>query len=392
MKRLMFLFICWLAVNTQVQAQLFVQGGATVHVSNDALLTTSGGIHNTGTIHNFGNVAVYGDFENTNQFLSTGSLSLMGINQNVTHSNAALSTLSIMGGGIKTLKTDMTIDKKLNLSNGLLKPEAGKKLQLTKSAASDLGNASSYVDGMLYREGDTNLYYPIGKSNEFMPAEFQSIEGSPVLGVELMNPTDVKMIPGKGCRNLLKTRYYKTEVLSGALTKAFVALPYFDTDDLIQTMEVGIAQGENPEGPYELLKKEPTKTSTIFEAGIDKYSVSQKPGTMKYFALSNYINADMTLFYLPNALSHHAPGADDQSVKVYGDVFDAKGFLFTVSNQWGNLIYKTTSLDEMITHGWAGINSRTKRKEVTGQYHFLLKAITLDGDNYEKAGSIWIID
>ena len=77
------------------------------------------------------------------------------------------------------------------------------------------------------------------------------------------------------------------------------------------------------------------------------FVVSEKPATLSYFALVNYIYADMDLFYLPNALSHHAPDGDDRAIKVFGEVFEEKGFSFVVSNQWGNVVYKTTSFAEM---------------------------------------------
>jgi hypothetical protein len=51
----------------------------------------------------------------------------------------------------------------------------------------------------------------------------------------------------------------------------------------------------------------------------------------------------------------------------------------------GNKVFQTTSLQEMETTGWTGLNKRTNRRETTGQYFYYIRAIAKDNTPYTKA-------
>ena len=394
MKRIQYIFlISFVCIKIQSNAQLYVGSESMVQISSNATIGITGDLYSNGKIYNTGIITLSGNFDNQNECISTGSLILNGNDQSFYHKNVDISNLTINGGGIKTINSNVSIFTKLDLSNGYVRPLQGTKIIIKKDASITLGSTDSYVDGMLYFEGKGTHYYPIGKSKLFSPVEFQNIEGndSLILGMELINPADVDMIAHKSTKLLIKSRYYKSDVAVGTFTQGQLALPYFDTDEFLLDLKIGVTQSLNPEGPYYMLKNIPDAQSKINETGIS-YIVSQKPATLKYFAIGNYVNADMSMLYIPNALSQFAPDDKDRSIRVFGDVFEKEGFSFSISNQWGNLIYKTSSLEEMKEKGWDGTNSRTGRREITGQYHFTMKAKTLDGDEYENAGSIYIID
>jgi len=432
MIRIRYITVGLVALAMHSRAQLYIQDGATLHTDAQATLVVNGDVRNKGvldntgttsvsgnvdnegnskivnpgkasinvagnisnqsTIENDGSIDLMGNFDNQNTCTSRGHIFLSGKDQTFYHKNTSISNLSVNGGGSKKMTSDVTIEKKLELNEGYISPSSGTKFLMKDGSETSDGNAYSFVDGMLYWEGAKTHYYPIGKNDIFTPVEFQDIEGDNLtLGMEVINPADVEMTESKLTVNMVKSRYFKTDVAAGTFTQGYLALPYFGSDNLDPGMKIGVAQAAEAAGPYLMLKRNADKNSRISDTKLD-YVVSDKPATQKYFTVANYLNADMSMLYVPNALSHFAPDSNDVAIRVYGDVFTNDDFLFTVSNQWGNLIFKTTSREEMARHGWDGTNKRTGRREMIGQYYFSLKATTLDGEKYETAGSVWIID
>ncbi len=382
-----------LAIFTSVHAQLYVSNDASVSIGNSATISVKGNVLNNGIIQNDGTFRLSGNFDNQKNCNSGGTFILTGGDQTIYHKNTFFSTLICSGTGIKTFTSNISITKQLELISGLIKPQKSTVFLMKKGSTINDGNTESYIDGMLYWEGSENHYFPIGKGNLFAPAECQNIKGdsSIVFGFEVENPNTAVLKKGLRATSILQDRFWKMNILSGTFTEGTLSLSYSDEDNFTPDQKVGVAQSSDSLGAYDMLRNNSDVSSRIGNTGL-MYTTSLKPINKRYFALGNYILSDMSLFFVPNALSKFASNQNDQCIKIYGDVFEKTDFSFTVSNQWGNIIYKTNSVDEMATKGWDGTNTKTHRRETTGQYFYVLKAKTFDGDNFEKAGSIWIID
>ena len=392
MKRFIFILSCITFIPV-LKAQMYVSSNATLYIDSSAILDIVGDAQNDGTIMNPGTIHLSGNLNDQNTLNSTGNFILSGLNQTIYHKNNNFATLICNGGGIKKLTNSITISEQLDLNEGLIKPLDSTIFLLKSTANTSLGNIDSYVDGKVFTEGLSGRYFPIGKGGLFAPCELQSIKGDSLLiyGVDVINPTTLTLTKGKQTQGVLQSRYWKMTVKSGTFTQANASLSYSSDDVFADPEMVGVVQASDSVGPYDMLRKNPDISSKIKATGL-LYSSSYKPITKNYFTLGDYVLADMSLYYLPNAMSPHALDSNDRAIRVYGNVFANEGFSFVVSNQWGNVVYKTTSLKEMTEKGWDGINMRTKRHETTGQYLYVIKGVTLNGETFEKAGAIWIID
>ena len=393
MKRLLSILILVFIITETAVSQLYISPDATLFINKDATLAIDCNTQNDGKIVNPGTIQAFGNFDNRKYMQSTGTFVLAGKTQTFYHQNHDLSTLICNGGGIKNLINSINIYNSLELNQGLLKPFDSTILLLKNGAATTSGNSGSYVDGRIYTEGLQSRYFPVGRGGLFSPCEFISAKGDTNVryGIELINPTTLTLKKGKQNQGNMPSRYWKMDVKKSTFTQAYVALSYSEDDMFANPDLIGVVQADDSTAMFDMLRKNTEIPSLISNTGL-LYSTSGKPVTKHYFTLGDYLLVDMKLFFVPNALSHNSLDTNDRAVRVYGSVLQKERFSFVVSNQWGNVVFKTTSLDEMSEKGWDGTNSHTKRKETTGQYFYVVKGVTLAGENFEKAGSIWIID
>ena len=392
MKRVFVILTCFSFI-LMVKAQLYVSPGASLYVDNSVSITLPGDVKNFGNINNTGTLYLKGNLDNQNSLFSSGTIILNGLNQTFFHKNIIISSLVCKGGGVKKFTSSLTIANHLELLDGLVKPDDLTIFMLKSNATTTIGSNYSYVEGKLYTEGLTNRYFPIGKGGLFAPCELQSVKGDSlvVYGVEVINPTSLELKKGKQTQGVLQTRYWKMTTISGTFTQGYASLSYSTDDTFLDPEKVGVVQSNDSIGPYDMLRKNVDYTSKISETGL-LYSTGFKPITKRYFTLGDFYLADPKLFFLPNAISQYALDSNDRSFRIYGGIFEKEGFSFVVSNQWGNVVFKSNSVKEMSEKGWDGINNKTLRRETTGQYLYVIKGTTLNGDPFEKAGPLWIID
>jgi len=94
------------------------------------------------------------------------------------------------------------------------------------------------------------------------------------------------------------------------------------------------------------------------------------------------VNPAGDLIYVPNAFTPNGDGKND-AVHVHSE--NIKSLKFYVYDQWGELIYTSTSLQ----NGWDGTYKGTK--EPVGVYVYYLEAIMIDGHTVNKKGTITLL-
>ena len=95
------------------------------------------------------------------------------------------------------------------------------------------------------------------------------------------------------------------------------------------------------------------------------------------------------MLFVPNASSPFAINPEDQVVKIYGDLISTDyDFLFRVVDKWGNVVYETTSVEEMSTTGWDGINRKTGSRVEFGHFNYFMHGVLKTGKQVHKNGSI----
>ena len=101
--------------------------------------------------------------------LIAADISLTGADQSLsTVSPVILNSLSIDGGGTKTIQGTWEVQSTFNLLNGLVTVVPGAKLAYSGTAPLT-GSADSYVNGQLYYRGSGQLFFPIGTSTLYAP-------------------------------------------------------------------------------------------------------------------------------------------------------------------------------------------------------------------------------
>lgn len=367
-------------------AQLFVPSAATLHIEENASIAIAGRAENTGTFNNFGTTSLSGDWLNSGTYNTTGTFILNGADQIIDH-DTLFNNLTIEGGGTKSIVSDIVVEGYLSLQNGVITPGSNATILMNTNASSSPGSDISYVNGTLYTKGLGDKYYPIGNSSGFYPAELHAIEGvNPTIGMTVFSSSTIPSTEGKISSTL--DRYWQRSIITGSIVYATISLSLHTDDNIYDSLTIEVLQSILSDGTYSTIGNNPLVSSMI---PLDYVSGSDT-AKLEFFTLGSIKLVDWDTYYFPNALSNNAPGEEDQTVKLYGDVFEEDGFSLRISNNWGNIVFETTSLFEMQTTGWDGTNKRTGKRETTGQYNYILKAKVKDGTRYNDAGSIWILD
>lgn len=371
--------------------QIFIPANTSFSVLKDATITATSDIYNDGTIINEGTLFIKGDFLNQGKYIPSGTVYLIGTDQTISCNQDTINHLFIQGGGAKLVTSDINILSSFTLTDGYVYPDSSSAIILLENAIPSEGSRDSYVINTLYSRGKGDLYFPIGIPTAFMPVELHDVEGDSLLIGMTAHAFDSTQNPiaGKGTRTVLDSRFWIQNISEGTLKDARISLPILPEDiEFFSTDSVVVARALDTLGPYRSSGSNDELSSRIPEVYVSSIDTANQT----FYTLALFHDVNWNLFYIPNALSQYASNEEDKAIKVYGNVFNPDGFSFTVKNQWGNTVYQTTSVQEMETKGWDGYNSKTGRREMTGQYIYFLQGITKHNEPFSTAGSIWIID
>lgn len=95
--------------------------------------------------------------------------------------------------------------------------------------------------------------------------------------------------------------------------------------------------------------------------------------------------------YIPNAFNPSAINPENQVVKVYGSNVSEEGFSFKIVNRWGKIMYNTNSFFEANNVGWSGVNRNTDEDMELNVFTYIVKGKYIDGEAFQKVGTITIV-
>ena len=382
-----FIHIIFILIPGIVCSQIFIDSQSSFHVDQNAVFFAPQDITNQGLINNLGTIQINGNWTNNGTNAPQGTVIFQGTNQQIIQNGNTFYNLVITGGGDKEAPSRMYITNNLQLDDGYLVPIDTAKIILLENATSTIGSNASFVKGTLFIKGTGSKYYPIGMNSLFLPAEFHVLTGNnPIIGISTHEFTTTPEA-GKGTNAVFNNAYWKVEVLDGSYTDAKISLMV--VPEITTNLDsIVVVQAPSVDVPFESIGNDPTITSIIPGDYVSSKDTAKGP----IFGLGVLLDVNWDLLYIPNALTKNSPNAEERCVKVYGELFKAEGFSFKVTNQWGNVVFETTSLSEMENTGWTGENPKTKRRESIGQYFYYINAVAKDKTPYSKAGSLWIID
>lgn len=375
-------FIFFIFITSQHYAQTFYVNGADVTINEKAYLEINGSSVNNGILTNSGKIALKGNWTNNNQYQTNAGIFVLNgkTEQTIRHNAQLFDTLVIAEGSNKLFLENATISGSLVLNNGLITPDNSVFL-VTEKATIRGGSNNAYVNGLLYFAGTESRTFPVGKDKQYLPVSVSYFEGDALIGIEAF--TDyVDIQTEEGIDNIIENRFWKISKLSGENYQAQLTLPV-PSGLPIETIErLIVIQGSELNDIFTSIGGIEQNAETLkSELKADKY----------VWAIATFLNIETTEVYIPDFLSPYAANDDDKHLKIYGNTLLNDDFTFTVYNKWGNIIFRTNSLEEMQTVGWNGTNYETGNPASPGNYVYALKGKTLNGKTIQKSGTIGLI-
>lgn len=172
-----------------------------------------------------GQVSMQGPLVNNSDKLDIGEaqLNLSGANQSLaTSSPLALQSLTVSGGGTKSLQGEWNITNNLVLTNGVVSVTSGKILYTGTTTLT--GSTASFVNGPIYQRGSGSRFFPIGTGNVYMPMSLNNVADAGVeikaevfsSGANLTLPQDLSSIA--------TNRYWQLTPSGGSINAASASL------------------------------------------------------------------------------------------------------------------------------------------------------------------------
>lgn len=104
-----------------------------------------------------------------------------------------------------------------------------------------------------------------------------------------------------------------------------------------------------------------------------------------------HLNANVHVIYIPTVFSPESTNPENQQLKVYGTLIQEQNFNFRIYNQWGQLVYQTTSFIEANTQGWSGEIKSNSNKQSTNVYTYTVEGKFYDGESFNQAGTTTLL-
>ena len=202
---------------------LTIRSGATL--TNTKVLKVAGSIANTGSLNTTG-----------------GSIHLLGTSAQTIpaiFASGSIDSLTINNTAGVTLQSPITINKALNLTNGVLKSSSANLITLADFILLTGGTNTSYIDGPvrknLFKSGssvENTFTFPVGKNNKFAPAKLVRNSGnssnySSTFTVEYFNTPYSDLSVASGLTRVSSKEYWNID-RTGTQTGMDVTLYFFD--------------------------------------------------------------------------------------------------------------------------------------------------------------------
>ncbi|MEN7550820.1 hypothetical protein AAG747_23065 [Rapidithrix thailandica] len=359
---------------------------AEITIGPDAVLSAKGNVLNEGTLHNSGKIYVNNNFINQGIFnAQSGSIVIHGdTDQSIDFKKDTIHEIEVNGVGHKYFRGQVFVNNSLKLLKGIVRPDTGARLILSDAIIIEGGDEESYVEGILFHEGTTDKFYPIGINGMYSPVYLSNILGNnPVLGFEIHQPNSFTN-ESKELKKISTQYYWEKFIIGGNLDSATLTLNYQPDESLLpkQIQDLVVAGLDETIGFRNLGgSHEGDLTSALITSQI---RISDE----SFFTLG-IPSTDITLF-IPNALSPLAPHPEDQVVKVFVNRLIPDDFHFKVFDHRGIIVFYSNSFHQMNEEGWDGINIHSGKYLSPGVYHYVIQG-TVYGDKFSKAGKVTVI-
>lgn len=374
-------YVCFLLSVCTSYAQ-DISNNTNLYVGESVILNTSGAITNQTFIQNKGLVNIQGDWLNENVYQGNGKINLNGQDQSINNNEQEIHSLSIEGGGRKTINNKIIINNMLTLSDGIVVVENNNSLLMTAAGKVKGGSTLSYVQGTFTVTGTGYKVFPLGIDGFYLPVAYIDLKGiTPVVALSLLK--NAPTLKTASTISPFFTYYWQQNTVEGTFSGSPIAVSYPYTN-ANQPGTVTVIQGASLGEFFDPLDGTlQSDTSYSSNAELNKNIFLFATELVPTLPSDNK-------FYFSTNLSHVAQHEENRLIKIFGDQIEEDGFSFVVYNRWGNLVYESQSLPHMRV-GWNGQN-KVGQPLAPGTYPYYLKASATTGDIIQQKGFITILD
>lgn len=374
-------FLIILVMNTVPLAAQDVFNNANVIIQSTVSVKINGSWSNSGFMINNGSLTLTGDWNNIFVYQGLGSVSLTGSNQLINNNRQSFHSLSIDGGGTKTVSGSFTIDRLLTFHDGIVSVSDNDTLRLLPNAEVEGASSSGYVDGAMVAAGTGYKFFPVGKNGKYHPVELLNVTGiAPVIEVEVQEsfpPVSVSL-PATPLLDI----YWTQKALKGTYDGSPVTVRY-DLPNDTEAERLVMLEGSSVSDPF-------TVRETRLERSADLDRIESRHAlTGGIIALAMLAVEPPREYYFSTTLSPNASNPENRVIRIFGDRVTPKDFRFQVFNRWGVIVYETTSAETMMNEGWDGKYHGSVLQ--SGVYPYSLSYVDTANKAVKKTGFITII-
>lgn len=364
-----------------------------LHVSEGTTLRINGGFNNHLLLNNRGHILVSGNWQNQGSYRAfQGIVTLDGnVLQQVSHASDSIHTLRVEGSGEKQILDTLYIAREIDFTHGIVNTESGGAfLMITDEADVNGGNFDSFVSGTLYHEGTGDKFYPLGRYGYYYPLFVEELTGSnPVTGFYYEEPNPSPMA-GTNLDSVSQSRYWQRVQAAGSFEEAYLTIIMDEMDGISETdlERVVVAEADSITQYFRSIG-----ASEVLGSAVDGTVRSEVAATARVFALGFASEVQVQgIYYVPTAFSPtSASEENDRVARVYGHNIAEDNFVFRIYNQWGSLVYESTSFSDANTVGWNGTHFQTQVEMPSGVYTFILNGQFEGGDSFQDQGTITLL-
>jgi gliding motility-associated-like protein len=332
MKNILTFFIALMAFTTHAQS-LYNQG--ILSIGSTSVLFVKDSLVNNGTLINNGDMQIGGAWINNNQYdAGQGKITFNSeLPQVINHHDQAFSKLTITGGE-KLFQANITVERELNLSDGILVSQNGAKIIFDEGAVITGGSDQSHIQGEVYHKGAGDKLFPVGNGTVYLPVEVLNVQGSSTeIGIREVDLNGSTLLKAQSLDAISAERYWEMEVVSGSLNNSKVVLPVRDESIVTNSDHAVVA------GSADLTQNFESFGHSDFSGSASTGRVtSEQPVTVRLLAIG--VVEDSKSIEVYNAVSPNGDGLND-FLRI-GNIEKYPNNKVSLFNRWGDKVFEVT--------------------------------------------------
>lgn len=290
---------------------------------------------NDGEITNNGDLQIGGSWINNSQYDAGQGQITFNSNQPqiINHNDQAFSKLTISGSGKKIFGANITIEKELILSDGILISDKNAAIIFQKDAVVTGASDHSHIVGKVIQHGSGTKTFPVGNEQTYLPVTLTNINGTdPQIGLQLFELNGTALKKANTLQSISDKRYWQLDVISGSVEDAQVTLPIRDEDVTTGDEILVVAQSASVGEEFQSLGQSSLD---------DDFVTSSNPITLTLLAVASEVDDDNLKVY--NAVSPNGDGKNDfMTIDNIEKFPDNKLMLY---NRWGDEVFSISNYD-----------------------------------------------